>query len=303
MQTITVIGSSGQQGSHVVKALLETGKFKVRAVSRNPTSEKFQQLFGQYKTDMNFEVVQADLNSVESLERVFQDVYGVFGVTNFWEVFNPQVELQQATNLAQAAKHCGVKHFVWSTLEDTRKYVKDEHDIPTLMGNYKVPHFDAKGQADNIFRELAVPTTFLLTSFYWSNFVYFGMGPQNGKLTLPIHEPMPGMNMETLGDVVAKIFQRPDLIGQYVGVSDEHLTLSEICEKYTKQTGSLVEPNYVPPEVYASFGFPGAEDLANMFKFYDVCNVDFRAARSTQKLKELFPDVELRGLDYFLQTK
>ena len=48
------------------------------------------------------------------------------------------------------------------------------------MGKYKVPHFDAKGEADAFFRELGVPTTFLLTSFYWDNFIYFGMGPQRG---------------------------------------------------------------------------------------------------------------------------
>jgi len=54
-------------------------------------------------------------------------------------------------------------------------------------GRYKVPHFDAKGEADRIFTELGVPTTFLLTSFYWDNLIHFGMGPKkgaDGRLTI-----------------------------------------------------------------------------------------------------------------------
>ena len=66
-------------------------------------------------------------------------------------------------------------------LEDTRKWVPlSDNRMPTLMGKYKVPHFDAKGEADHIFTDLGVPTTFLLTSFYWDNLIYFGTGPKKG---------------------------------------------------------------------------------------------------------------------------
>ena len=101
--------------------------------------------------------------------------------------------------MAQAAKDAGVKHVIWSTLEDTRKWVPlTDSRMPTLQGKYKVPHFDAKGEANAVFTELGVPTTFLNTSFYWDNLIHFGMGPKkgaDGKLafTLPMGDKkLPG---------------------------------------------------------------------------------------------------------------
>jgi len=70
--------------------------------------------------------------------------------------------------MAQAAKAAGVSHVIWSTLEDTRQWVPLGDDrMPTLMGQYKVPHFDARARPTG-----SSPTwpavTFLLTSFYWT---------------------------------------------------------------------------------------------------------------------------------------
>ena len=81
---------------------------------------------------------------------------------------------------AKAAKAAGVQHVVWSTLEDTRKWVPlSDNRMPTLMGKYKVPHFDAKAEADVYFSGL--PVTYLVTSFYWDNLYAFGLGPKKGE--------------------------------------------------------------------------------------------------------------------------
>jgi hypothetical protein len=81
-------------------------------------------------------------------------------MTNFWEHFTPEKELTQAANMAQAAREAGLRHVIWSTLEDTRRWVPLEDDrMPTLMGKGKVPHFDAKGEADHLFADAGVPTT------------------------------------------------------------------------------------------------------------------------------------------------
>ena len=49
--------------------------------------------------------------------------------------------------MAAAAKAANLQHVIWSTLEDTRKWVPLNDDrMPTLMGKYKVPHFDAQGR-------------------------------------------------------------------------------------------------------------------------------------------------------------
>jgi uncharacterized protein YbjT (DUF2867 family) len=73
------------------------------------------------------------------------------------------------------------------------------------MGRYKVPHFDAKGEANHLFSDAGVPTTFLLTLFYWDNFIHFGMGPKRGvdgilAIVLPMDGArLPGIAAEDIG--------------------------------------------------------------------------------------------------------
>ena len=195
---------------------------------------------------------------------------------------------------------------IWSTLEDTRKWVPLSDDrMPTLMGKYKVPHFDAKGEVDHVFTDLGVPTTFLLASFYWENFISFGAGPKKGPdgklaLTLPIGgAKMAGVAADDIGGVAYGIFKKgPELIGQRIGVAGEHLTGTEMAASLTKALGQPVGFNDVPPNVYRSFGFPGAQDLGNMFQFYrdfeKVCNDTRDVARS----RALYPG--LQTLDQWL---
>ena len=178
------------------------------------------------------EVVAADLDSPESLKKAFAGAYGAFCLTNFWEHFSPEKELAQAKGQAQAAKDTGVQHVIWSTLEDTRKWVPlSDNRMPTLMGKYKVPHFDAKGEADAEFTKLGVPTTLLLTSFYWDNLIHFGMGPKKGPdgtlaFTLPIDDKkLPGIAAEDIGKCALGIFKKGrEYIGKTVGIAGEHLT-------------------------------------------------------------------------------
>src|SRR5207244_5986942 len=114
-----------------------------------------------------------------SLKKAFAGAYGVFAVTNFWEHFSGEKEIAQAKNIADAAKAAGVKHVIWSTLEDTRKLMKPEDTRMTMLqGKYRVPHFDAKAEADAFFSGL--PVTYLVTSFYWDNLYLFGLAPKIG---------------------------------------------------------------------------------------------------------------------------
>ncbi|TFG50478.1 MAG: NmrA/HSCARG family protein, partial [Gemmatimonadales bacterium] len=173
---IAVVGATGAQGGGLVRAILAdaSGKFTVRAITRDVNSGRAQELAA-----LGAEVVAADVDDVESLKRAFAGAYGAFCVTFFWAHFSPEKELVHAKNMAEAAKQAGVKHVIWSTLEDTRRWVPlSDNRMPTLMGKYKVPHFDAKGEANHFFTDAGVPTTFLLTSFYWDNFIFFGSGPK-----------------------------------------------------------------------------------------------------------------------------
>jgi uncharacterized protein YbjT (DUF2867 family) len=292
---IAVVGATGAQGGGLVRAISSDpdGKFVARAITRNPGSEKARALGAA-------EVVAADLDDVDSLASAFDGVHGAFCVTNFWEHFSPEKELQQVHNLARAAKSAGVQHVVWSTLEDTRRFVPlDDDRLPTLMGKYKVPHFDAKGEGDKAFVEAGVPTTFLLTSFYWDNFIHFGSGPQKGPdgkyaVTFPMGDKkLPGIAVEDIGKSAHAIFKRGDeLIGETVGIAGEHLTGHEIAAALSEALDVEVGYNDVPAEVYRGFDFPGADDLGNMFQFKRDFNDEFVGARDVEKARALNPELQ-----------
>jgi hypothetical protein len=113
-----------------------------------------------------------------------------------------------------------------------------------------------------------------LTSFYYENFINFGMGPKahgDGpkSITFPIADSKMCINaVEDIGKFGAKIFEDESLIGKQVGVQSSALTGNEIAAVFEDVLGEKVVYNSVPRDVYAGFGFPGAEDLANMFQFF-----------------------------------
>ena len=167
---ITVFGATGAQGGGLVRSILNdpNSEFSVRAVSRDPESEKAKEL-----RNLGAEVIAGDVDDKASVTKALEGAYGAYFVTFFWNHFSPEKEYEQAKGFAEAAKATGIQHAVWSTLEDVREFVPlNDNRIPTLHNNYKVPHFDAKGAADRLFKDLGVPTTFFRASFYWDNFIY-----------------------------------------------------------------------------------------------------------------------------------
>ena len=294
---IAVVGATGAQGGGLVRAILEDpdGEFAVRAITRNTSSDKAKDLAAR-----GAEVVAADLDDVESLKKAFAGAYGAYCVTNFWEHFSPQREIEQVRNMAAAAKAAGIKHVVWSTLEDTRNWVPlDDDRMPTLLEHYKVPHFDGKGEADKIFAEFDVPTTFLLTSFYWDNLIHFGMGPRKGEdgklvFALPMGDKkLPGIAVADIGKSAFGVFKRgTEFIGKRVGIAGEHLTGQEMASALSKALGREVAYYPVPFDAYRKFDFPGADDLGNMFQFKHDFEDYFCGARDVAFSRSLNPELQ-----------
>ncbi|MGE3154065.1 MAG: NmrA/HSCARG family protein [Nitrospiraceae bacterium] len=301
---IAVVGATGAQGGGLVRAIMSEPKsgFTVRALTRDVNGEKAKEL-----ARMGAEVVQADVHDPDSIQRAFRGAYGAFCVTFFWAHMSPEKEYAEAASLAKAAKQAGLQHVIWSTLEDTRRWVPlGDNRMPTLMGKYKVPHFDAKGEADGEFTKLDVPTTFLLTSFYWDNLIYFGMGPKkgpDGKLvfTLPMGEKkLPGIAAEDIGKCAMGLYRKGrESIGKTVGIAGEHLTGAQMAASLSRALGQPVIYQSVPFDVYRSFGFPGADDIGNMFQFKHDFNDVFRSARSLEVSRALNPS--LRTFDQWLE--
>ena len=294
---IAVMGATGAQGGGLVRAILSdpSGGFAARAITRDVNSDKAKEL-----AKLGAEVVAADLDDPASIKKAFQGAYGAFCVTFFWNHFSPEKETAHATTMAQAAKDAGVKHVIWSSLEDTRKWIPlTDNRMPTLQGKYKVPHFDAKGEADQIFKDLGLPLTILLSTFYWDNAIYFGMGPQKGAdgkytLTFPTGDAkIAAIAAEDIGKCAYGIYKNgAEWIGKTVAIAGEHLTGKQMAAAYSKGLGIDVTFNPVSPEAYRGFGFPGAEDLGNMFQFYHDFEDYFCGARDLATARALNPSLK-----------
>jgi len=293
---IAVVGATGAQGSGLCRAILNDrdGGYGVRALTRNTESAKVKEL-----ANMGAEVVRSDVDDVESLKSAFHGAYGAFCVTFFWDHFSPEKEVAEAKNMAVAAKHASLEHVIWSTLEDTRNWIPiSDNRMPTLNGKYKVPHFDGKGEANRAFSELRVPRTFLLTSFYWENLIHFGMGPKKGAdgklyITMPMGDKkLPGIASGDIGKCAYAIFRKGrEFIGKIVGIAGDHLTGYQMAAALTKALGKEVLYNDVFPDAYRAFGFPGAEDLGNMFQFKHDFEDYFCGARSLDFSRSINPSM------------
>ena len=294
---IAVVGATGAQGGGLVQAILadRDGGFTVRALTRDPASKGARAL-----ADRGAEVVRADVDDSASLRDAFRGAHGVFCVTFFWAHLSPEKEMAEARAMAEATRDAGVRHAIWSTLEDTRKWVPlSDPRMPTLKEKYKVPHFDGKGESDRFFAEANVPTTYLLTSFYWDNFIHFGMGPKrgpDGKLAIAMPmgtAKLPGIAAEDIGACAYGILRKGgDLVGKRIGIAGEHLSGSEMAAAFTRALGEEVRYQDVTPEAYRGLGFPGADDLGNMFQFKRDFEQAFRAARSVDVARGLNPSIQ-----------
>lgn len=295
-KVIAVLGATGAQGGGLVQAILDQPSegFAVRAITRDPTSSSARAL-----AEQGAEVVAADLEHEESIVEALRGAYGAFFVTFFWHHFSPLKEQQQARMLARAAKETNLQHVIWSTLEDSREFVPlNDNRMPTLQGMWKVPHYDSKGSIDHVFTDMSLPVTFLRTSFYWDNLYNLGMGPTPGvgneyELTFPMGDKyIPGIANEDIGKCAFGIFKKgKPYIGKYVGIVGENLSGYEMAETLSKGLGINVKYHAVSPERYRGFGFPGADDIGNMFQFWHDFNDEYMANRSQELSRELNPSL------------
>jgi uncharacterized protein YbjT (DUF2867 family) len=253
---ILVTGATGAQGGGVAKALLNDPQFAVRILTRRPSSPKALELKAS-----GAEVVQGDLDDTASLLLAMRGCYGVFGITNYWEHFDK--EYQQGKNLIDAVKLSEIQHFVFHTLPDYSE-LSDGH-LPT-------PHCDLKAALQRYAKSLDLPVTFIHTAFYFENFfnffppqkaadgsLYFGFPQGDTKLAM--------VSAEDIGGIVRSVFNYPEIyIGRTVGAVGSDNTCAEYAQVMSKVLNREIQYKYIPRSVYAGLGFPGAEELANMFE-------------------------------------
>jgi len=293
---IAVVNATGTQDGGLCQAILAdpNGGFAVRAITRDPNKDKAKVLAAK-----GAEVVKADLDDAASLTKAFTGAHGAYCVTNFWEHFSAEKEKTQAKNMAGAAKTAGLKHVIWSTLEDTRKLMQpSDKRMPTLQEKYRVPHCDAKAEANAYFSGL--PVTYLVTTFYWDNLYMFGLAPKKGddgvySWTFPMgNAKLAGIAAEDIGKCAYGIFKAgQQYIGKTVGIVGENLTIGEMGEKISRGLGiGPVKYNAVDADVYRGFGFQGADEMGNMFQVYRDFEKEVVGARSSDVARQLNPQLQ-----------
>ncbi len=290
---IAVVGATGQQGGGLAAAILDDpdGGFAVRALTRNPDSAAAKALAAR-----GAEVVATDVDDEVSLRAALEGAYGAYFVTAFWEYNDVVREQAQARAMANAAKAAGLRHVIWSTLPDTRDHIAmDDDRVPTLHGEYKVPHFDSKAVADQFFRDAGVPTTFLSTTFYFDSFVEFFRPTrgEDGKLALYLpmgDRKLAGIAAEDIGRTAYGILRRgTELVGETISISGENLTGDEYAARFSKELGEEVGYRPIGLDDVRAQDVPGADDIANMFFYYAEHEEYFAGARDPEYVRTLNP--------------
>lgn len=302
---IAVVGATGAQGGGLVQAIMADPdrEFMVRALTRDASSARAQKL-----TTAGAQVVQADLDDEASMAAAFDGAYGAFVVTNYFVERTPEeeaartrgeMELQQAEVAAWAAKAAGVAHVIWSTLEDTRPHFGDDERVPTPDGRFKVPHFDAKGEADDMFVKYGIPTTFLRTTFFFEDFQMPGMGPARNAdgalmLTIPMADRLlAGIAVEDIGKTALGIFKRgTEFVGKTVSIAGDKLTGTQYAAALSEALGEEVRYRPYSWDEYRGLGFPGATEFGNMFQYYAEDSERFTGDRDLTLVREINPQLQ-----------
>ena len=261
---IAVIGGSGKQGGGVVDALLASGKFTVRVVSRDPVGAAAKAL-----NKRGVEVIKGDLLDAPSLRLPFKDAYGAFVVTNFWDPAQMHHETEIGAAAVRAARSAGVKHLIWSTLPDCERLTG---------GRLKVAHYTDKAHVDAVVEAAGFPRyTFVHAPMYFQNFLTMNT-PQplpNGGRGWAVPMDPAARVMHTgdpteVGRAVAAAFTAGDKLrnGSHLAVCGGVYSWNDFVATLNAQGHKLQVVRVEPPEAYDTF-FPGAQEMREMYQYYE----------------------------------
>ena len=230
---ITVVGASSKQGRSVAEALLDSGRYRVRALTRRRDSQPAQIL-----AQKGAEVVVAPLEPGKQAEltAAMRGSAGAFLMTPpIVKVPPAELEFTLGKELADAAVAAGVGHVVFSGLEN----------VAARTGGTKwAPHFTDKAKVADHIRSLPIRSSFVYLAFFYTNFLEYYV-PQRGKdgitfaIYLPPHIPMPFCDpLTAAGPAVREIFDHPtQYAGQTLPVIGEFLSAQDMVDTFVRVTG------------------------------------------------------------------
>jgi uncharacterized protein YbjT (DUF2867 family) len=228
---ITVVGALSKQGRSVAHSLLDSGKYRVRALTRRVDALEAQALAKQGAELVN---VPLELGHTKDLVQAFRGSQGVFLMTP--PIMPPAThETELGKQLADTAVEAGVQHIVFSALENVEKITEDKK---------WAPHFTDKAKVEEYIRTLPVTSTFVLPAYFYTNFVeYYQPRMYGDTLVFPIYLPKdfraPFVDpLTATGPAVLEIFDHPEKYsGQSLPLIGDMITPGEMVETFTRITG------------------------------------------------------------------
>jgi len=267
---VTVFGATGSQGGSVARQLVKAGKFRVRGVTRNPSSDAAERL-----RKIGVEVVNGNANDINSLQAAYQDAWSAFLVTNFWDTEAKSArdtDWVQGKNMVDAAIASGtVKFIVWSTQADVES-ISD--------GKIDVPFFSVKSRVDQYIRSKNIPAAFVHAGFYMDNWVDFEpmAAPRRQKdgrvvLQMPLRADvaLPLIDIDSdFGQFVVPLYEQPERYnGKAILAATEYLTVPQMVDAYKRVTGETI---HVIPVDINSVPIDAVREMMIFFNRYGTFN-------------------------------
>ncbi|SDF79799.1 Uncharacterized conserved protein YbjT, contains NAD(P)-binding and DUF2867 domains [Pedobacter terrae] len=228
---IVIVGILGKQGYSVARALLASGAYRIRGITRRLDAPEAIKL-----AEQGVELISLPLNPgyKKDFTQAFRGADSIFLMTpNIAPPANYEFDLGK--ELADAAVEAGVKQIIFSSLENIDKLTG---------GKLFAPHFTDKARIEEYIRTLPVKSTFIYMAFFFTNLMEFYTPKLKGDtLIFPIYLPKdfaaPFVDpLTATGPAVLEILSNPDqYAGKSLPVIGDIISPQEMVDTFTKVTG------------------------------------------------------------------
>lgn len=291
---ITVVGALSKQGRSVVRTLLKSQRYRVRALMRQIDSPEAQTMVRQGAELM---AVPLELGHKERFVQAFSGAQGAFLMTPGIIPDAKHAETHETIlgkEIADAAVEAGVKHVIFSSLENVDNITE---------GKKWVPHFTDKARVEDYIRTLPVTSSFIYMAFFYTNLLeYYQPRLDGDRLVFPIYLPenfrAPFVDpLTATGPAVLEIFDNKDkYAGQSLPVIGDIISPKEIVETFSRITGkkAVYSSAFTPEELLQHFpsfcNMAGALDEVIGMAEYAVEYGYFRKDRDLLWSRQIDPD-------------
>ncbi|NKL60424.1 NmrA/HSCARG family protein [Rhizobium leguminosarum] len=232
---IAIAGATSKQGRSVAATLLQSQRFRVRALTRKKDSPEALRL---EERGAEIVAVPLELGRQKDLVAAFKGADGAFLMTP--PIAPPEtIEAPLGRQLADAAVEAGVGHIVFSTLENVEK----------ITGGTKyAPHFTDKARVADHIRSLPISHSFIMLAFFYTNLLeYYVPRMEGDTLLLPVYLPedfrAPFVDpLTATGPAVLEIFSNPERYnGRTLPILGDIISPGEMLETFQRVTGLKAE--------------------------------------------------------------